>query len=183
VKLSAAGQEFTQKLVVLKDPNSGGSEDEIKEQNQLSLKLKDTLNTAAETVNAIESLRAQIVSLKRAVGASPTQQALIASSGDLDKKLLKIEDTLIKTRATGAGSDMLRYSPEIIDKLGYLSAGVASSDYRPTEQDQQVYDLLHRQLSNPLEELSSVLAKDVAGFNSMLRERGLPGGLIVARPK
>ena len=33
------------------------------------------------------------------------------------------------------------------------------------------------------EELSSVLAKDVASFNSMLRERGLPGGLIVARPK
>jgi photosystem II stability/assembly factor-like uncharacterized protein len=184
VELSAGGgPPSAQKLVVLKDPNSGGSEAEIAEQNQLSLKLKDTLNTAAESVNVIESLRSQIVALKRAVGANPAQQAIIASSADLDRKLLKIEDVLIKTRATGAGSDMLRYSPEIIDKLGYLGAGIASSDYRPTDQDQQVYELLRRQLSNPLEELSSIFAKDVAGFNSVLRERGVPGGLIVTRPK
>ena len=75
VKLSAGGQEFTQKLVVLKDPNSGGSEAEIMEQTQLSLKVKDTFNTAAETVNVIESLRAQIIALKRAVGTAPDQQA------------------------------------------------------------------------------------------------------------
>jgi photosystem II stability/assembly factor-like uncharacterized protein len=183
VKMSTGGQDFTQKLTVLKDPNSGGSEAEIMEQTQLSLKVKDSFNTAAETVNVIESLRAQLVALKRAVGTTAAQQAMLASSADLDKKLLAIEATLIKTRASGMGADMLRYSPEIIDKLGYLAAGIASSDYKPTDQDTQVYDLVRRQLSNPLEELSSVLSKDVTSFNNMLHDRGLPGGLIVVRPK
>jgi hypothetical protein len=177
VKLTVAGQDYTQKLTVLKDPNSGGSEAEIAEQTQLSLKLKDTINTAAETVNLIESLRAQLVTMKRAAGASMPDYA------ELDKKLLAIEDTLIKTRATGAGSDMLRYSPEIVDKLGYLAAGVAGSDSRPTDQDTQVYELLRRKLSDPLEQLSSVLAKDVSAFNTLLHDKNIPGGLIVVRPK
>lgn len=183
VKLTANGEDVTQKLTVLKDPNSGGSEAEIMEQTQLSLKVKDTFNTAAETVNVIESLRAQIVSLKRAVGTTPAQKALIDSSSDLDKKLLAIEDTLIKTRASGMGADMLRYSPQIVDKLGYVAAGIASSDYRPTDQDQQVYELLRTKLSTPLEQLSAVLSKDVAAFNTLLHDQGLPGGLIVVRPK
>jgi photosystem II stability/assembly factor-like uncharacterized protein len=177
VKLTAAGQDFTQKLTVLKDPNSGGSEAEIAEQTQLSLKVKDTLNTAAETVNVIESLRAQLVTLKRAAGANMPDYAA------LDQKLLAIEDTLIKTRATGGGSDMLRYSPEILDKLGYLAAGIASSDYRPTDQDVAVYNLLRTKLNDPLEQLSSILSKDVGAFNTLLRDKNIPGGLIVNRPK
>ncbi len=181
VKLTSGGQESTQKLTVLKDPNAGGSEAEIQEQHQLSLKVKDSLNTAAQTVNLCESLRAQLVALKRAVG--PGQQALVDTAAELDKKLLAVEDTLIKTRATGSGADMLRYSPEIVDKLGYLAAGIASSDYRPTNQDQDVYTLLRRQMSNPLEQLSSLLAKDVASFNTMLKDKGLSTGLIVVRPK
>ncbi len=181
VKLMAGGQESSQKLTVLKDPNAGGSEAEITEQHQLSLKVKDSLNTAAQTVNLLESLRAQLLALKRAIG--PGQQALMDSAADLDKKLLAIEDTLIKTRATGSGADMLRYSPEIVDKLGYLAAGIASSDYRPTNQDQDVYTLLRKQMSTPLEQLSSVLAKDVTGFNAMLKDKGLSTGLIVVRPK
>src|SRR6185436_10660534 len=47
VKLSAAGQEFTQPLVVRKDPNSGGTEADIMAQTAMMFELRKDLETGS----------------------------------------------------------------------------------------------------------------------------------------
>ncbi|MCA1574020.1 MAG: sialidase, partial [Acidobacteria bacterium] len=63
VKLSAAGQELSQPLIVKKDPNSSGTEAEIQTQVAMLLDLRSDLEKAAGMVNQIELIRSQLYSL------------------------------------------------------------------------------------------------------------------------
>jgi hypothetical protein len=72
VKLTVNDQEFTQKLNVLKDPYSAGSESDIGEEMKLLIALRDDLETVSEAVNQIELLRSHLVSLDRGLGNAET---------------------------------------------------------------------------------------------------------------
>ena len=63
VKLSAAGKELTQPLIVTKDPNSSGTEAEVQTQVAMLLDLRSDLEKAAGMVNQIELIRSQLYSI------------------------------------------------------------------------------------------------------------------------
>ncbi|MGI8898414.1 MAG: sialidase [Pyrinomonadaceae bacterium] len=63
VKLSAAGRELTQPLIVRKDPNSSGTEAEIQTQVTTLLDIRNDLERAADMVNQIELIRSQLYSI------------------------------------------------------------------------------------------------------------------------
>src|SRR5438874_8425413 len=53
---------------------------------------------------------------------------------ELDQKLVAVEGTLVELRATGRGQDGVRWGSKLIQKLGYLGNGLASGDFKPTNQ-------------------------------------------------
>src|SRR5438046_481693 len=63
VKLAAGGPELSQPLVVLKDPNSTGTEADIQTQMEMLADLRKDLESATEMVNQIESVRVQLYNL------------------------------------------------------------------------------------------------------------------------
>jgi photosystem II stability/assembly factor-like uncharacterized protein len=79
VRLSVAGQELSQPLVVKKDPNSEGSEADVQSQTQMLMDLRRDLETAAEMVNQIEVMRSQLYSLTALLGLS--EPAAVATGG------------------------------------------------------------------------------------------------------
>jgi len=68
VTLNVGGEQFTQKLTVLKDPNTSGSESDIAAQTRVETALYDQMNAMSNTVNQIESLRAQLGALGKELG-------------------------------------------------------------------------------------------------------------------
>ena len=63
VRLNAGGKQLTQKLEVRKDPNSGGTDADIREQMKMLTELRRDVDAAAEVVNQIELVRGQIHAL------------------------------------------------------------------------------------------------------------------------
>src|SRR5262249_45515917 len=171
VKLTAGNQERSQPLVVKKDPNSEGTETSIAEQARMLVDLRKDLDSAAEMVNQIEFVRAQIYQLTSAA-ASDNGPAKTAAD-DLDKKLLEIEDALIQRKLTGQGQDTTRWPPKLLTKINYLASGLAGSDFGPTNQQREVQTLLHGQLTNLRQKLDGVLNTDLAAFNKLLRDKGV----------
>src|SRR6185369_7463813 len=144
VKLSAGNQERSQPLVVKKDPNSEGTDSTIAEQMLMLVDLRKDLDSAAEMVNQIEFVRAQIYQLTAVVS-----DASVKSAADgLDKKLIDVEETLIQRRLTGQGQDTVRWPPKLMSKISYLAGGLAGSDFGPTTQQREVQTLLHAQLTS-----------------------------------
>jgi hypothetical protein len=174
VKLTVEGKDYTQTLKVLKDPHSNGTECDIQIQTKLLTSLSGTTNNMVDAVNLIESLRAQVAELKGAVGTDQTSASLRAAADQLNDKLIEVEDNLIRLKATGRGQDTVRWSPKLIDKLGYLATEVESSDDQPTTQQMAVHDELKEQAATYQQRLKLLLEKEVAGFNALLHQCNVP---------
>jgi photosystem II stability/assembly factor-like uncharacterized protein len=181
VKLAVGGQEFTQKLNVLKDPHSTGTESDIEAQTKFLSSLCDEMNTLAASVNQIESLRVQLASLEKELGTDDTAKAIRKAADDLADKLIGVEGNLLQLKLTGRGQDEVRWPPMLLQKISYLAAEVgSSSDFPPTTQQMAVQELLKQQGDKYQQEFEQLMAKDVAAFNAMLREKNIPNIIIKA---
>jgi hypothetical protein len=178
VKLTIDGQEFSQPLTVLKDPNAGGGDSDIQKQWAMLLELRKDLESAADMINQIESIRGQLDNLK----SLTRNNAEVRSAADeLDKKLIDIEDNLIQRKFTGQGQDTVRFPPKLISKLNYLAGDVSSGDYPPTTQEVEVHTMFKTQLSALRKRLDEVAGADLSSFNRMLREKNI-GNVIGTGP-
>jgi photosystem II stability/assembly factor-like uncharacterized protein len=178
VKLQVGGQEQTQPLEIRKDPNSSGTEADIRQQLELHSDLTNELNGVVEMINTIEIARAQIATLK----ATVTQDDIKSAADSLAQKLITVQEDLMQLRITGRGQDLIRYQAKLAEKLIYLINDVGSSDNSPTQPQRDVGGVLKERARTARAALDRVLNTDVAGFNRMLSQRGL-AGIIGAPPK
>ena len=179
VKLAVGGHEFTQKLNVLKDPHSQGSETDVAAQNKLLADLRDELNVLAGVVNQIESLRVQLADLEKQIGNDDAAKSVRKAADDVTAKLIGLEGHLLQLKLTGRGQDDTRWSPMLLQKISYLANQVGnSSDFPPTTQQLAVQELLKAQGDQYQQEFQQLLAKDVAAFNTTLREKNIPNIIV-----
>ena len=170
VKLVVDGREFTQPLTVLKDPNSGGTEADIASQTTMMLAIRRLMEEGADAVHRIEDIRVQLDSTTKAT----TDAQIRRSANDLQQKMTDLEMNLVDLRMTGAGQDGVRFGSKLLSKLNYLANGLTSSDFRPTDQHGEVQKLLSDQLRGHVSELETLIARDLAALNQLLRRRNLP---------
>jgi hypothetical protein len=174
VKLTVDGQEYSQPLTVLKDPNTGATDEDIQKQMAMLYELRKDLESAADMVNQIESIRSQLDNLEMLVKAKDVKDAAEA----LDKKLIDIEENLIQRKLTGQGQDSTRWPPKLMSKINYLSNGLASNDFAPTTQQKEVQAMFESQLVSLRKRLDDAVNTDLANFNRMLREKNI--GNVIA---
>jgi hypothetical protein len=182
IKLTVGGETYTQKLNVLKDPHSNGSEGDIQIQTKVMDSLSGQMNNMVDAVNQIELIRAQLAVLDAELGRDEAAAAVRAAAGQLTTKLTGIEDNLIRMKVTGRGQDGVRWTPKLIDKIGYLADEVESSDYPPTTQQVAVHDELKERAATYRQRLTLLLGKEVADFNALLRQRNVPN-IITSPPE
>lgn len=179
VTLTVGEEKSTQKLTVLKDPHSSGSESDIQTQLQLVSALRDEMSTLAETVNQVESIRAQLAALGKQLGADDASKAIRKAADDLAEKLAAAEGKVIQLKTTGRGQDDVRYTPMLMQKVSYLADEVANSaDFSPTTQQTDVQKELQADGAASQLEMQQLVDKDVAAFNAMLREKNIPNILV-----
>jgi len=177
VKLSVGGKEQSRPLVVRKDPNSGGTEADIEAQTRMLFDLRRDLNDAADAVNRIEIVRSQIEALVRLVDDA----GIVKAGTDLNQRLIDLEMNLVDLRLTGAGQDGVRYASKLMGKINYLANGLASGEFKPTDQQAEVQKILAGQLREHLGQLDGLLSQELAAFNELLRKRNVPN-IVVRRP-
>jgi len=173
VKLSVAGQELGQPLIIKKDPNSGGTEADISAQTTMMTELWNDYQTGSQMVNQIESIRSQLSQLTATLSGSSDSVAVKSGTDALDKKLIDIEENLIQRRVTGQGQDTVRWPPKLLSKISYLASGLASGDFGPTKQQREVQALFKPQLSGLRQRMDGVLNQDLPAFNKLLSDSNI----------
>jgi photosystem II stability/assembly factor-like uncharacterized protein len=163
VKLSVGGREYTQPLVVLKDPHSGGTDADIEAQTKVLMDLRNGLNAGIDAVNQLEFVRSQVQAIQRTTTESEVKQLAEKLHGALSD----LEMNLYDLRITG-GQDGVRYAAKLLGRFNYLANGISTTDYRPTDQHMETAKLLQERLQQQLAQLKTLLEKDVATFNLAL---------------
>ena len=176
VKLTVDGQDVaSQSLTVLKDPNDGTTEADIQKQTAMLFDLRKDLESAADMVNQIESIRAQLNKLRADPGGNVDVRR---AADDFEKKLTDIEDGLIQRKYSGQGQDTTRFPGKLIGKMTYLGSGIANGDFPPNKQQQEVHAMFKAQLADLRKRLDGVVGADLNNFNRMLKEKNI--GTVIA---
>ncbi len=180
VELTVDGETRTQPLSVLKDPHSGGTVAEIAEQMELLGAIRDDYVEVTRMVNGAELVRKQLGDLQSAASRPGRRRRDGAAAADLDAGLVQVEGRLFQMRITG-GQDGMRWPAELLSKLRHLFSEVGTSDFRPTSQQTEVHEMLAGQVRDLRARYDRIVNEQVAGFNAMLRQRGI-GNIVVAAP-
>jgi photosystem II stability/assembly factor-like uncharacterized protein len=178
VKLVGAGPERSQQIVVRKDPNTEGTEQDIAAQTKLMTTILQDARDATKAINDAELVRQQIAQVKKVAGDGEAMKDVVRAADALDAKIVEIEGRLFNITATGRGQDQLRTASQMMDKLAHLADVVAYADFKPTDSQVEMQAKLSQELARDRERLSGTFVREIAAFNELLRERKL--GAIAA---
>ena len=175
VALQVGDAEQTAPIEIRKDPKSEGTLEDIAAQTALLRLLRADLETVVGTVNEIEWLRRQVLDLKLLAEETGRVEAIASAVDGLDGSLLAVEEQLIQLLITGTGQDHLRWPTQLAGRILYLAGVVATSDFRPTDQMQEVYEQLHELVEARVAEFAGIVGSELTGVNSALDAAGMPG--------
>jgi photosystem II stability/assembly factor-like uncharacterized protein len=171
VTLKVGDAEFTQKLTVLKDPHTAGSESDVQAQTRAKTALYEEMNAMSATVNQMESLRGQLLALGKELGTEDASKPLRKAADDLGEQLAAIEGTVLQLKLTGRGQDDCRWTPMLLQKVYYLFNQLDSSaDFPPTTQQTAVQEELQHRGDKAAGDFQQLVEKDLAALNALLRE-------------
>lgn len=173
VTLKFGGEQESQPLVILKDPSSGGSNQEIATQMETERAIVADINDVASQINQLEVVRGQLKGLEDIAEKDSTYSDLKPSTTQLRDKLVGVERQLYQMQLTGRGQDGVRWPAQLAEQLLYLASSVGGSDYAPTASQKEVAQVLHARLVKVKAEVESLLKNDVPAFNERLRGRSV----------
>ncbi|EAZ80393.1 VPS10 domain-containing protein [Algoriphagus machipongonensis] len=168
----SAGNEVVQtsaKFNVLKDPYSEGSLEDIQEQVAFSLQLRDAMNLAVSNINAVEQLRKELDIILEEESDSKTQKEALR----LKEAAEEVASKLYDIHLTGAREDAFRSPIKLYGRLSALASDINASgmDYRPTDQQGEVYEVLDARLKVAIEQFSDLVNNDIQEFNKALERK------------
>ena len=90
----------------------------------------------------------------------------------IDEQLSGFEGRLL------GGDPLSTPQPTLAGDFGWLGTMVSSADAQPTDQSFVLFGDISGQLTEELGELDRVLATDVAAFNVLVQELGVPAVIV-----
>ncbi len=168
IRLKAANKTITEQLVVLKDPSSEGTIKDITSQVDLSLSLHGMLNQTVDMINNMEWMRLDIKALQEA----ELEDSLLDKINQLETQLLQVEGELYDINLTGAREDAFRNPIKLYGRLLALAkeVGQSSADFRPTDQQATVAELLNDRLQKQSQLYQNMLTKELLDINNLLEK-------------
>jgi photosystem II stability/assembly factor-like uncharacterized protein len=163
---------MTQTFELLQDPRVTTSADDLAEQFELLIRIRDALSAIATGVNTIRSLKRQLGDWISRLGDDEATADLVADVRTLVDRLGSVEDELVQVELTADG-DSLNYREQLFEKLSALPPVVSSADARPTAQSYSVFDKLDGQARAQLDSLAGLIEVDLAAVNARLRDLGI----------
>jgi hypothetical protein len=174
VTLRAAGFELVQPLEVLKDPNSGGSEQEIQEQVAMVREIREAVDSVVALIDEIEWIRQQTQLVREANADHAAAEEIRAAGETLEEELIDLEMRLFDLRLTGgsARQDTLRWARRLYARLTSLAGYLTGTDDQPTDQAREVFEMLGSELGDYQRQMVAII-EDVATFNRLLNDRDI----------
>jgi hypothetical protein len=181
IKLDVAGQTLTQKITVLKDPNTGASEQDVTESSGFSHKIYSDANESARLINQVEWTRKQLEDTKKILLENQAGKSLLDATAKLDDQYLAAENKLVHPTIAEGDEKSFRGPLGLYLKFIWLGAEAGTgggdvsgnSDFKPTQPEVEVFDLLHKQLEEVKAAIDHLNARATAAYNSALQGAGV----------
>ena len=173
VRLTAGEESRAQQFEIRADPRIDATDDDLRAQFDLLIRVRDTVSEASDAVNQIVAIRKQVDEWVRRAAPGDTQAALTEAADALKGRLTPIEDELVQW-ATIGGLNRISHPARLTGKIrevGYVPAG---ADYAPTQPSIEVFEELSGRLEAQFRALRAVIDSDLPAFLEVVSELGIP---------
>jgi photosystem II stability/assembly factor-like uncharacterized protein len=176
VQLKVGDKEFSRPLEVRKDPRSGGSVAEIKEQVMFQLALREDLNAVSDMINRIEGMRKELGVLREVLKESGRKDDTLTAIDGFETKLRSVEDELFQPVLAEGDTKSFREPHKLYMKLSVLAGDLSGSvDFAPNKQQREVRAVLEERLEIQKKRYEDLVKTELPAFNALLKEKNILG--------
>ena len=165
VKLNVDKESMETNFTILKDPRSMSSNNDLKEQFDFLISIRDKINTIHKSIEEIRSTRNQLNDLKDKLDENHTE--INGMIDEINTKISKIEKNLYQTK-NRSGQDPLNFPIRLNNKLAHLTSVASVGNYKPTDQMYDVRDELLILIDKELESWKSIKSTDLERLNTTI---------------
>jgi photosystem II stability/assembly factor-like uncharacterized protein len=170
VKLTMSGINYTQPLTIKMDPRVKATEDGLRQQFELEIKINEAMHHDYQTLQQVRGLRQQLKNLTAKI-----------REGQLKKTVAAVESETAELEGNEGGYGTTFLSTPEGRSLARLNVGlntlltaVDSADAAPTTQAVSTFSDLTNALNQQLARWEVIKSKDVPELNLKLKRSGLP---------
>ncbi len=179
VQLTAGDQTWTETFEIRKDPRASVTQEDLDAQFELHLRIRDKLSETHDAINTLRNIRLQLEDWERRTRERQDHEVISRAARSLKEKLSPIEDELTQSKAK-TRQDTMNWPVKLNGKLAWLSAVVASAQAAPTRQEYELFEELSQRIDVQLQQLQGIIDTDVAAFNDLMSESGVPAIIPIA---
>ena len=173
VELEVGDQTLTEIFEIQKDQRGTATQEDLDAQFELLLRLRNKLSETHDAINMLRNIRQQVEGWVRRSSERQDHEAIAASAMSIKEKLAPIEDDLTQSKAK-TRQDTMNWPVKLNGKLAWLAAVISSAQAAPTSQAYELYEDLVQRIDVQLQRLKEVINTDVAAFNHLMSESGVP---------
>ena len=173
VHLRIGDRTFTESFEVVNDPRSPASVEELREQLECILEMRDKISAAYAGVQRIRDTSGEIERWCARLSRNGGHDAAVEAGSALREALAAIESVLI---LPGEHTDTfgLHNRVRLNAALASVVSIVDSADARPTAQARALAEEYMARIDDELGRLKALLDHDLEAFNELVSEAGLP---------
>ena len=173
VRLDVGGTSQTESFEIHRNPEADATDEDLREQFDLLMRIRDKVSETYEAANRIASVRGQVDAwVARATGES-AKDAVTAAADELKGKLDAVDGEIVQ-RDTLGGVDRLSKPSKLDAKIREIAFVPASADYRPTKQAYDVFEDLSGRLDVQFQALQDIIDNDLPKFVDIIHELEIP---------
>ncbi len=168
VRLKVNDSELSQNFMILKNPNSEGTIDDIKSQFNFVNEINGIVDKAHKAIINIRKIKKDLKKFQTDFSDNEVAKELIEKSKSIYKSIDKVENELYQTK-NQSNQDPLNYGVKLTNNLGNLNSGFRGGDFGPTAQDIEVKNELVEKVNTQIKEYNSIISNDIPNFNESFK--------------
>ena len=177
VKLTIGEESHIREWEWKKDPRVETSTQELREQFDFLIEVRDKLSEINRAVNQLRRVRAKIDQVSNEIKGRPEAATVLEEAKKVKAQLTAVEEILIQAKSKSS-QDPLNYPVKLDDKIAALARLTAGADARPTDQSRELFRELADRADAEIVNLKAILESGVLNLNTLLKDAGIPHIII-----
>ena len=173
VRLDVGSTSQTQEFEIRKNPEVEATDEDLREQFDLLIRIRDKVSETYEAANRIARVRGQVDAWVARATDDSARDAVSAAADELKGKLDAVDGEIVQ-RDTLGGVDRLSKPSKLDAKIREVAFVPASAEYRPTKQAYEVFEDLSGRLDVQFEALQEIIDNDLPKFVDIIHELEIP---------
>jgi photosystem II stability/assembly factor-like uncharacterized protein len=181
VRLTVNGESQEQEFEILKDPRVNTTPEEFRAQFEYLTKVRDKVSEANQGIIDIRKIKEDLSSLKNKVSNETQYKELTESVKKFEDELTIHENNIHQTKNRSV-QDPLNYGIKMNNRLAHLMVEQAAGDFPPTQQGEQVREMLTKMVDEELSKLQKTIQQNTERINNLAKEKGIEVVMIKKSP-